>query len=55
MRIVVCIKQIVHTYVRTGMDPERNYLTPEDSLLRVNPHDERAVEMASRSVKSFLM
>ncbi|MFC1863522.1 electron transfer flavoprotein subunit beta/FixA family protein [Thermodesulfobacteriota bacterium] len=53
MRIVVCVKQIVHTYSRTGMDPERNYQAPEDSLLRVNPYDERAMEMAS-GLKSVL-
>ena len=47
MRIVVCVKQIVHIYARTGMDPERNYLAPEDRVLRVNPYDETAMEMAS--------
>lgn len=46
MRIVVCVKQICHTYARTGMDPEQNYLAPEDSIYRVNPYDEVAMELA---------
>lgn len=46
MRIIVCIKQIAHTYARTGMDPGRHYLAPEDAVFRINPHDELAVGMA---------
>lgn len=46
MRIIVCIKQIHHTYARTGMDPEQYFLTPEDSIYRVNPYDEAALELA---------
>ena len=46
MRIIVCIKQICHTYARTGMDPERLFLSPEDRIYRVNPYDEVALEMA---------
>ncbi len=53
MRIVVCVKQIRHIYARTGVDPARNYLAPEDALLRVNPYDEAAMELASR-VKGLL-
>jgi len=48
MKIVVCVKQICHTYARTGMAPEQNYLTPEDRVYRVNPHDEVAMELAAR-------
>ena len=46
MKIIVCIKQIRHTYARTGMDPARHFLTPEDSVYRINPHDEAALELA---------
>lgn len=53
MRAVVCIKQISHTYARTGMDPERHYLKPEDSVSRVNPYDEAALATAL-NVKSLV-
>ena len=53
MRIVVCVKQIFHTYARTGMDPVTHYLKPEDIVSRVNPYDEVALEMALR-VKALL-
>jgi electron transfer flavoprotein beta subunit len=46
MRIIVCVKQIRYTYARTGMDPEQYFLTPEDSIYRVNPYDEAALELA---------
>ena len=46
MKIVVCVKQISHTYARTGMDPERDFLAPEDQVFRVNPYDELAVAVA---------
>ena len=49
MRIIVCIKQIRHTYARTGMDPEHYFLTPEDSIYRVNPYDEAALELALKA------
>jgi electron transfer flavoprotein beta subunit len=48
MRIVVCVKQIRHTYSRTGLEPEKFYLAPEDMIYRINPYDEVAVELASR-------
>ena len=46
MRIVVCVKQISHTYTRTGMDPDQYYLSPRDHVYRVNPCDELAMGMA---------
>ncbi len=46
MNVVVCIKQIEQTYARTGMDPAYHFLTPEDHILRVNPYDEAALEIA---------
>ena len=46
MRIIVCVKQIRLIYARTGMDPERYFLTDEDSIYRVNPYDEAALELA---------
>jgi len=49
MRIVVCVKQLAHTYARTGMDPERDFLAPEDQVFRINPYDEWAVAMALRA------
>ncbi|MCJ7686220.1 MAG: hypothetical protein MUO68_18200 [Desulfobacteraceae bacterium] len=49
MRIVVCVKQISHTYARTGMDPERDFLGTEDEVFRVNPYDELAVAVALRT------
>ena len=48
MKIIVCIKQICHTYARTGHDPERRYLNPEDTICRINPYDEAALELALR-------
>jgi electron transfer flavoprotein beta subunit len=48
MKIVVCIKQIGHVYARTGIDPSRRFLTPEDEIFMVNPFDEVAVEMGLR-------
>ena len=49
MRIAVCVKQISHAYARTGMDPERDFLAPEDEVFRVNPYDELAVAVALRT------
>jgi electron transfer flavoprotein beta subunit len=46
MRIIVCVKQIRLTYARTGMDLEQHFLKPEDSVYRVNPYDEAALELA---------
>ncbi len=46
MKIVVCIKQICQTYAQTGLDFETHYLSPEDQILRINPYDEAALEIA---------
>jgi electron transfer flavoprotein beta subunit len=46
MKIIVCVKQICLTYARTGVDPGRDFLAPEDTLYRVNPYDEVALELA---------
>ena len=51
MRIVVCVKQIAHTYARTGMEPDRYYLSPQDRVYRINPCDELAVGMALHAKK----
>jgi electron transfer flavoprotein beta subunit len=48
MQIVVCLKQIAYAYARTGKDPERNFLAPEDTITCVNQHDEAALELALR-------
>jgi electron transfer flavoprotein beta subunit len=48
MRIIVCVKQLRHTYARTGRELKKNYLNPEDNITRVNPYDEIAVELALR-------
>jgi len=48
MKIIVCAKQIRHTYARTGTSPESHYIRPEDGVHRVNPHDEAALELALR-------
>jgi len=48
MIIIVCTKQIRHTYARTGKEPDNNYINPEDSIYRVNPYDEAAIEQALR-------
>ena len=48
MKIVVCIKQIEQIYARSGMDPERHFLTSEDHIIRINPYDEAALETALR-------
>jgi electron transfer flavoprotein beta subunit len=48
MHIVVCLKQVLYTYARTGTDPERHFLTPEDTVARINRPDEAALELALR-------
>lgn len=48
MKIVVCAKQIRHTYARTGISPESHYIRPEDGVYRINPYDEAALELALR-------
>jgi electron transfer flavoprotein beta subunit len=48
MRIVVCVKQIVHVYARTGMDPSTHFIAEEDRVNIINPLDEVAVEQAVR-------
>jgi electron transfer flavoprotein beta subunit len=48
MKIIVCAKQIRHTYARTGVSPESHFISPEDGVYRVNPHDEAALELALR-------
>ncbi len=48
MKIIVCAKQIRHTYSRTGTRPETHYISPEDNIYRVDPHDEAALELALR-------
>jgi electron transfer flavoprotein beta subunit len=46
MKIIVCIKQICQTYAQTGRNVETHYLAPEDQILRINPYDEAALEIA---------
>ncbi|MFC1533612.1 electron transfer flavoprotein subunit beta/FixA family protein [Thermodesulfobacteriota bacterium] len=53
MKIVVCVKQIAHTYARTGNDPEKHYLAEEDNIFRINPCDELAVGMAIHARELF--
>ena len=48
MKIVVCVKQIVHVYARTGMDPSTHFIADEDRVNIINPLDELAVEEAVR-------
>ncbi len=48
MNIIVFAKQIRHTYARTGDSPESHFISPEDNVYRVNPHDEAALELALR-------
>lgn len=46
MIIVVCAKQVKFTYARTGRDPVKNYIAPEDNIFRINPWDESALDIA---------
>ena len=46
MKIIVCVKQIQHTYVRTGRDPDTYYIEEEDRVSRINPYDEAAFLLA---------
>ena len=48
MHIVVCLKQIVYAYARTGFAPDQHFLAPEDTITCVNRHDEAALEIALR-------
>ncbi len=52
MRIIVAVKQVRMTYARTGMDPETHFLASEDSVCRINPYDEVAIELALRLKES---
>ena len=49
MRIIVCVKQIAHTYARTGKELNHYYLSPEDVVFRINPYDELAVAAALKA------
>ena len=46
MRIIVCVKQIAHTYAGTGRDAAKNFLSDADSVFRINPPDEQAMGIA---------
>jgi len=46
MKIVVCVKQISYTYARTGMDPDSDFIAPEDHVFVINPYDESAIGIA---------
>lgn len=46
MKICVCVKQIRHTYAQSGLDPQRCFLAPHDTISRINPYDESALELA---------
>ena len=46
MRVIVCAKQVKFTYARTGRDPDKNYIAPEDNIFRINPWDESALDIA---------
>ncbi len=48
MKIIVCVKQVQYAYARTGMSPETLYFDSKDTIYRVNPHDESALELALR-------
>jgi electron transfer flavoprotein beta subunit len=49
MKICVCVKQVEQTYARTGKDPDRYFLNPEDRIFRINPYDEEAMELALKA------
>ena len=49
MRIIVCVKQIAHTYARTGKELNHYCLSPEDVVFRINPYDELAVAAALKA------
>lgn len=53
MKIIVCVKQIRHTFARSSMDPGENFVGPEDTIHRVNPYDEAALGLAIRARKLF--
>jgi electron transfer flavoprotein beta subunit len=53
MKIIVCAKQIRHSYARTGTSPDSHYISPEDSIYRVDPHDEAALELALQLKDEF--
>jgi electron transfer flavoprotein beta subunit len=53
MKIGVCVKQVYHVYARTGKEPERLFLAPEDKIFRVSPYDEWALELALRARESL--
>ena len=48
MKIIVCAKQVKFTYTRTGRDPLKNFIAPEDTIFRINPWDEAALDIALR-------
>ncbi len=48
MNIIVCIKQVIHIYIQSGVDRKTKALYPEGYVFIVNPYDEVAVEEAVR-------
>lgn len=52
MKIIVCVKQISHTYTRTSMDPGENFVGSDDRVNRINPYDEAALMLALRAKES---
>jgi electron transfer flavoprotein beta subunit len=53
MKIGVCVKQVCHVYARTGKEPERLFLAPEDKIFLVSPYDKWALELALRARESL--
>ena len=51
MKICVCVKPVEETYARTGLDPERQFISPKDRIIRINPYDEIAMALAVRAAK----
>jgi electron transfer flavoprotein beta subunit len=46
MKICVCVKQIRHTYAQSSLDAQNWFLAPHDTICRINPYDESALELA---------
>lgn len=48
MKIIVCVKQVVHIYLQSGFDPETEDIVIDGFVYILNPYDEIAVEEAIR-------
>ena len=48
MNIIVLLKTVKYVYAQTGAEIEKNYISEDDIINILNPHDRRIVHIALR-------